>query len=56
MARKRAVTTRVSRSAKTGKFIPVKDAKRRKSTTVVQTVKRKGQPNKQASTTVSSGN
>ena len=39
MARKRAVTTQVGRDAKTGRFIPVKDAKRRKSTTVVETIK-----------------
>lgn len=41
MARKRAVTTRVIRIPKTGKFIPATDTKGRKSTTVVQTVKRK---------------
>ena len=35
MALKRAVTTQVGRDPKTGKFIPVKDTKRRKSTTVV---------------------
>lgn len=32
---------RIGRDAKTGKFIPVKEAERRKSTTVVETVKRK---------------
>ena len=42
MARKRAVTTRVGRDAKTGRFIPIKEAKRRKSTTVVETIKRRG--------------
>ena len=42
MARKRATTTQVGRDAKTGQFIPVKDAKRRKSTAVVETIKRKG--------------
>lgn len=41
MARKRAVTTRVGRDAKTGRFIPLKEAKRRKSTTVVEIIKRK---------------
>ena len=38
MARKRATTTQVGRDAKTGRFIPVKDAKRRKSTAVVETI------------------
>ncbi|MDE0468146.1 MAG: hypothetical protein OYL97_13925 [Candidatus Poribacteria bacterium] len=42
MARKRATTTKVGRDAKTGRFIPVKEAKRRKSTTIVETIKRKG--------------
>ena len=42
MARKRATTTQVGRDAKTGRFIPVKDAKRRKSTAVVETIKRNG--------------
>ncbi len=42
MARKRAVTTQVGRDAKTGRFIPVTGAKRRKSIAVVETIKRKG--------------
>ena len=42
MARKRTTTTKVGRDAKTGRFIPVKEAKRRKSTTIVETIKRKG--------------
>lgn len=42
MARKRSTTTQIGRDAKTGRFIPVKEAKRRKSTTVVETIKRKG--------------
>ena len=42
MARKRAVTTQIGRDAKTGRFIPVKEAKQRKSTAVVETIKRKG--------------
>ncbi len=42
MARKRSTTTKVGRDAKTGRFIPVKEAKRRKSTAIVQTIKRKG--------------
>jgi hypothetical protein len=35
------VKFKVGRDAKTGKFIPVKEAQRRKSTTVVETIKRK---------------
>ena len=42
MARKRAVTTQVGRDAKTGRFIPVKEAKRRKSTAIVETIKQSG--------------
>lgn len=42
MARKRSTTTKVGRDAKTGRFIPVKEAKRRESTTVVETIKQKG--------------
>ena len=42
MALKRTVTTQVGRDAKTGRFIPIKEAKRRKSTAVVETIKRKG--------------
>ena len=41
MARKRSTTTKVRRDAKTGRFIPVKEAKRRKSTAIVQTIRRK---------------
>ena len=40
MARKRAVTTQVRRDPKTGRFIPDTDPKRRKSTTVVETINR----------------
>lgn len=32
-------TRKIGRDAKTGEFIPVKDAKRRPSTTVVETIK-----------------
>ena len=32
---------KIGRDAKTGKFIPVKEAKRRPSTTVVETIKTK---------------
>ena len=35
MARKRTTTVKVGRDAKTGRFIPVKAAKRRKSTAIV---------------------
>ncbi len=42
MARKRAVTTQVGRDSKTGRFIPIKEAKRRKSTAVVETIKQSG--------------
>lgn len=42
MARKRSTTTKVGRDAKTGRFIPIKEAKRRKSTAVVEMIKRSG--------------
>jgi len=32
---------KIGRDAKTGKFIPVREAEKRKSTTVVETIKRK---------------
>jgi hypothetical protein len=41
MARKRSTTIKVGRDAKTGRFIPVKEAKRRKSTAIIQTIRRK---------------
>lgn len=41
MARKRTTTVKVGRDAKTGRFVPVKEARRRKSTTIVETIKRK---------------
>ena len=34
-----AKTRKIGRDARTGKFIPVKEAERRKSTTVVETIK-----------------
>ncbi|MFN8138821.1 MAG: hypothetical protein U0R49_03370 [Fimbriimonadales bacterium] len=37
----RKQTAKIGRDAKTGKFIPVKQAKKKPSTTVVETVKRK---------------
>ena len=41
MASKKGSTRQVGRDAKTGRFIPVKDAERRKSTAIVQTIRRK---------------
>ena len=35
MAGKKETTTKIGRDAKTGQFIPVKEAERRKSTTTV---------------------
>jgi len=40
MARKKKSIMKIGRDAKTGKFIPVKQAKKRPSTTVVETIKR----------------
>jgi len=34
-------TFKIGRDARTGRFIPVKEANRRKSTTVVETMKKK---------------
>ncbi len=34
-------TTKIGRDAKSGKFIPVKQAQRRPATTTVETIKRK---------------
>ena len=41
MARKKSTTTKIGRDAKTGKFIPVKEARRRKSTAIVETIRRR---------------
>ncbi|CAB1064140.1 hypothetical protein D1BOALGB6SA_8931 [Olavius sp. associated proteobacterium Delta 1] len=41
MGKKRTSTRKIGRDAGTGKFIPVKDAKRRKKTAVVETIKTK---------------
>ncbi len=38
---KKSKTFEIGRDAKTGEFIPVKEAKRRPSTTVVETIKKK---------------
>jgi len=35
-------TRKIGRDAKTGKFIPVREAEKRKSTSVVETLKKKG--------------
>jgi len=34
--------TKIGRDSKSGKFIPVKEAEKRKSTTTVETIKKKG--------------
>jgi hypothetical protein len=36
---RRSSTRKIGRDARTGEFIPVKEAQRRKSTTVVETIK-----------------
>ena len=41
MPRKKTTTIKVGRDAGTGRFISVKEAKRRKKTAIVQTIKRK---------------
>lgn len=40
MSTSKTTTHKVGRDAKTGQFIPVKQAERRKSTAVVETVRR----------------
>jgi hypothetical protein len=40
MAQKKGSTFKVGRDAKTGKFIPVKQANKRPNTTVVETIKK----------------
>ena len=40
MPRKKATTIKVGRDAGTGRFISVKEARRRKKTAIVQTIKR----------------
>lgn len=35
-------TVKIGRDAKTGQFIPVKEAQKRPNTTVVETIKKKG--------------
>ena len=41
MAKKNTSTRKIGRDAGTGKFIPVKEAERRKKTAVVETIKKK---------------
>lgn len=41
MAKKKSNIYKVGRDAGTGKFIPVKEAQRRKKTAVVETIKKK---------------
>ena len=41
MSSKKGGEQKIGRDAKTGRFIPVKEAERRPSTTVVETIKRK---------------
>ncbi|MEO9900487.1 hypothetical protein [Nisaea sp.] len=46
MAKGKTVTFKVGRDAKSGEFIPVKEAQKRKATTVVETIKRPTAPKK----------
>lgn len=41
MARKRTTTVKVGRDARTGRFITVSEAKQRKKTAIVETIRRK---------------
>jgi hypothetical protein len=41
MGKKKSKTRKIGRDAGTGRFIPVKDARRRKKTAVVETIKKK---------------
>lgn len=41
MVPKKDSSRKIGRDAKTGEFIPVKEAKRRPKTTVIETIKRK---------------
>jgi hypothetical protein len=41
MAKKKSTETKIGRDAGTGKFIPVKEAEKRKKTAVVETIKKK---------------
>ena len=41
MATKRSTTTKVKRDPKTGRFVPCREARYRKSTEIVESIKRK---------------
>jgi len=41
MGKKKSKTRKIGRDAGTGRFIPVKDARRRKKTAIVETIKKK---------------
>lgn len=41
MAGKKDGDTKIGRDAKSGKFIPVKEAEKKKSTAIVETIKKK---------------
>ena len=41
MAQKKGTPGKIGRDAKTGRFIPVEEAKKKPSTTVVETINRK---------------
>ncbi len=41
MAKKKSSVRKVGRDAESGRFIPVKEAERRKKTAVVETIKKK---------------
>ena len=42
MAAKKGTDRKIGRDAKTGRFIPVEEAKRKRSTAVVETIRKKG--------------
>lgn len=42
MGAKKGTVQKIGRDAKTGRFIPVEEAKRKRSTAVVETIRKKG--------------
>ena len=42
MGTKKGTERKIGRDAKTGRFIPVEEARRKPSTTVVETIRKKG--------------
>jgi hypothetical protein len=42
MGAKKGTERKIGRDARTGRFIPVEEAKKRRSTTVVETIRKKG--------------